>query len=87
MERTHANGTDSVVRPVRFCKQCIVSGAQRRRTVRTLQTNAQQPAILIKVPRPLLASLDAYAKREGTTRSEAVRQLIEAGLKHKQGSR
>lgn len=38
------------------------------------------PSVLLKFPRPLLKTLDAYAKREAITRSEAVRQLIERGL-------
>ena len=33
-----------------------------------------------------IEALDAYAKKVGITRSEAVRQLIEAGLKGKRQS-
>lgn len=45
------------------------------------------PSVLLKFPRPLLKTLDAYAKREAITRSEAVRRLIELGLKAKGGKR
>lgn len=36
-----------------------------------------------RVPISIAASLDAYAKKVAISRSEAVRQLIEAGLKAK----
>jgi len=34
-----------------------------------------------RVPTAIAAALDAYAEKAGITRSEAVRRLIEAGLK------
>lgn len=36
-----------------------------------------------RVPISIAAALDAYAKKTAISRSEAVRQLIEAGLKAK----
>jgi metal-responsive CopG/Arc/MetJ family transcriptional regulator len=37
----------------------------------------------VRITPDVLARLDAYAERADITRSEAVRQLIEAGLKSK----
>lgn len=38
-------------------------------------------AVLFRFPRELLAAIDGYAQKSGIARSEAVRRLIEAGLK------
>ena len=37
--------------------------------------------VTLRLPAPMIAALDARAKRAGVSRSEAMRQLIEAGLK------
>lgn len=36
----------------------------------------------VRIAPDVLALLDAYAERAGVTRSDAVRQLIEAGLRN-----
>jgi Ribbon-helix-helix protein, copG family len=41
------------------------------------------PGIFTRLPASTLAAVDTYAERTNITRSEAVRQLIEAGLKRK----
>jgi hypothetical protein len=39
------------------------------------------PSVLIKFPPALLEAIDAYAKRAGLNRSEAVRHLVEDALR------
>jgi hypothetical protein len=38
------------------------------------------PGVFVRLPPAVLAALDKYAAKIGATRSEALRQLIEAGL-------
>lgn len=40
----------------------------------------KDPLLTIRAPAELIASIEAWAEREGLSRSDAVRQLIEAGL-------
>ena len=40
-------------------------------------------SVPISFPPGLVAALDAYAERNGITRSETVRRLVELGLKAK----
>jgi hypothetical protein len=41
------------------------------------------PLLTVRAPAELIEAIDAWAAKEGVARSEAVRQLIEAGLKRK----
>lgn len=41
----------------------------------------RDPVIAGRVPAELIAEMDLWAKREGLGRSEAMRRLIEVGLK------
>ena len=41
------------------------------------------PTLGGRVPAEVIAALDAYASKAGLSRSEAMRQLIEAGLKRR----
>ncbi len=41
------------------------------------------PVIPIRLPAPLTAAIDAWAAKVGTNRSDAMRQLLEAGLKRR----
>ena len=39
------------------------------------------PGVFVRLPSETLASLNAYAEEAGISRSEVMRQLIEAGLR------
>jgi hypothetical protein len=41
----------------------------------------KDPLLAIRAPSVLIAAIDAWAAKDGLARSEAVRRLIEAGLK------
>lgn len=43
----------------------------------------RDPAIAGRAPQPIIDAVNAYADREGITRSAAVAMLLEAGLKAK----
>ncbi|WP_300782154.1 ribbon-helix-helix domain-containing protein [Enhydrobacter sp.] len=43
------------------------------------------PGIFTRLPTDTLAAVDAYAEKAGISRSDAVRQLIEASLKKVKG--
>jgi hypothetical protein len=43
----------------------------------------KDPLVTARLPQDMIASLDAYAERDGVTRSEVMRRLIEAGLKRR----
>ena len=43
----------------------------------------KDPLLTIRAPAELIATIDAWASKAKLSRSEAVRQLIEAGLKRK----
>ena len=43
----------------------------------------KDPLLTVRAPAELIAAIDAWAAKERLARSEAVRQLIEAGLKRK----
>ena len=43
----------------------------------------RDPAITARVPEKAIKLLDKWAKREGITRGEAMRRLIEAGLQER----
>jgi Ribbon-helix-helix protein, copG family len=44
-------------------------------------SGGRDPAIQVRMSPALTAEIDAWASKAGTTRSEAIRRLIEAGLK------
>ncbi len=46
-------------------------------------TGGRDPGVHIRLPENMLASIDAKSVEDGTTRSEAIRQLVELGLKAK----
>ena len=56
---------------------------KERRRGRPPKPGGMDPGIFIRMPPATLAALDAYADKAAITRSEVVRQLIEAGLKRK----
>ncbi len=43
----------------------------------------RDPLTALRLPPPLLATIDAWADKRGASRSDAMRQLIEAGLKRR----
>jgi hypothetical protein len=43
----------------------------------------KDPLLTVRAPTELIAAIDAWAAKEKLARSEAVRRLIEAGLKRK----
>jgi Ribbon-helix-helix protein, copG family len=43
----------------------------------------RDPGVHIRLPEPMLAAIDARSIEDGTTRSEAIRRLVEIGLKVK----
>jgi len=45
--------------------------------------NGEAAFIGLRLPAPLVEAIDAWAKGRSVNRSDAVRQLIEAGLKRK----
>ena len=47
----------------------------------------KNPLLTIRAPAELIAAIDAWAGKEKVAKSEAVRQLIELGLKAKGGKR
>lgn len=54
--------------------------AARRVTIRATAT------IKISIPHSLVDAIDSWGKESGTARSEAIRLLIEAGLRQKRGN-
>jgi hypothetical protein len=51
-----------------------------KRKTRGRPATGTDPFIGIRLPQPMLASLDAWAQDNGITRSEAVRRMLVAGL-------
>lgn len=49
----------------------------------------KNPAVVVRFPPPVIETIDAWAEQAGddVTRSEAVRRLVEIGLKAKGGKR
>jgi hypothetical protein len=43
----------------------------------------RDPGVHIRLPEPMLAAIDARSAEDGTNRSEAIRRLVELGLKVK----
>jgi Ribbon-helix-helix protein, copG family len=43
----------------------------------------KDPLVSARLPQPLIDQLDAWASKNGATRSEAIRRLVELGLKAK----
>jgi len=41
------------------------------------------PGVFVRLPPPVLGKLDAWATKQDVTRSEAIRRLVELGLKVK----
>ena len=56
---------------------------KKRGRGRPKKPGGQDVLVAGRIPPPLVVTLDAYAAKLGITRSEAVRQLIEAGLKRR----
>jgi metal-responsive CopG/Arc/MetJ family transcriptional regulator len=54
---------------------------QKRKMGRPPKPGGAATVVPVRIAPDVLVLLDAYAHRGGFTRSEAVRQLIEAGLK------
>jgi len=50
-------------------------------------SGGRDPIVPTRLPEHQIAAIDAYATKAGITRSEAVRQLIEAGLSLRKGRR
>jgi hypothetical protein len=61
----------------------IIKSTTKRKRGRPSNPEGRALSIPISFSRPMVAVLDAHAAKAGITRSEAVRQLIEAGLKAK----
>jgi Ribbon-helix-helix protein, copG family len=61
----------------------IVVNEKKRGRGRPLKPGGQDVLVAGRIPPSLAAVLDAYADKAGITRSEAVRRLIEAGLKRR----
>lgn len=55
--------------------------AQKKKMGRPRKPGGAATVVPVRIAPDVLILLDAYAQRAGVTRSEAVRQLIEAGLK------
>jgi hypothetical protein len=49
-----------------------------------LTATGKDPLLTVRAPRELIATIDSWAAKEGLARSDAVRQLIEFGLKTRQ---
>jgi Arc/MetJ-type ribon-helix-helix transcriptional regulator len=47
-------------------------------------TGGRDPGVHVRLPETMLAAIDAKAAEDGNTRSEAIRRLVELGLKAKQ---
>jgi hypothetical protein len=59
----------------------IVVNEKKRGRGRPPKPGGQDVLVAGRVPTAVAAALDGYAGKAGITRSEAVRRLIEAGLK------
>jgi predicted DNA binding CopG/RHH family protein len=46
-------------------------------------SGGRDPSVTIRLPEEMLAIIDAKSAEEGTGRSEAIRRLVERGLKAK----
>jgi hypothetical protein len=46
-------------------------------------TGGRDPGVHIRLPKDMLAAIDERSVKEGTNRSEAIRRLVELGLKAK----
>jgi hypothetical protein len=46
-------------------------------------TGGRDPGVHVRLPETMLAAIDAKSTEEGTSRSEAIRRLVELGLKAK----
>jgi hypothetical protein len=46
-------------------------------------TGGRDPGVHVRLPATMLAAIDAKSVEEGTSRSEAIRRLVELGLKAK----
>ncbi len=58
-----------------------INSTQKRKRGRPPKLEGRRISIPISFSPDLVVTLDAYAEKAGITRSEAVRRLIEAGLK------
>jgi hypothetical protein len=45
----------------------------------------KDPQVVLRMPSDLIATVDAWAMSNETTRSEAIRRLVELGLKVRKG--
>ncbi|WP_126257777.1 ribbon-helix-helix protein, CopG family [Bradyrhizobium sp. LVM 105] len=46
-------------------------------------SGGRDPGVHIRLPEQMIEAIEAYSTSEGTTRSEAIRRLVEIGLKAK----
>jgi hypothetical protein len=60
---------------------------EKRARGRPPKPEGPDPAVLVKFPKQILAALDARAAKDGLTRSELIRRLVELGLRAKAGKR
>jgi hypothetical protein len=64
-----------------FMKKSIKVAPKKRRG--RPSSGGRDPHVTIRMPRTLIAEADAWAAANDTVRSEAVRRLVELGLKAK----
>jgi hypothetical protein len=55
----------------------------KKRRGRPPKAGGIDPGVFVRLPTNVLMRLDAWATKQDVTRSEAIRQLIEAGLKRR----
>jgi hypothetical protein len=65
--------------PPKLKKLIAVASKQRGRP----PTGSRDPGVHIRLPESMLATIDAKSIAEGTSRSEAIRRLVELGPKSK----
>lgn len=53
----------------------------RKKKARGRPATGQDPLIALRMPPETITALDTWAEKQGLSRSEAVRQLVEWGLK------
>ena len=64
--------------------EIIMKSTKRKQTrARGRPATGRDPPVTARIPNDAIELLDRWAKSEGITRGEAIRQLIEVGLKAK----
>jgi hypothetical protein len=59
----------------------------KKRRGRPPKAGGVDPGVFVRLPAPALGKLDAWAAKQEVSRSEAIRRLVELGLKTKGKSR